>query len=75
MLLNVSMQQNCLMSFPFRPLFPPRRYDVPSRGSKPSALIAELQQHFDPELQEWLLREMAENRDKVVAAKKVSIAL
>lgn len=39
-------------------------FDFKAGGGKGSLLKAEMEQHFDPVTTAWLLREMAENRDK-----------
>jgi len=48
-------------------------YDVKADAKQPgsSKLIAEMHKEFDEETRKWMLREMAENRDKAKAASKV----
>ena len=44
------------------------RYDASAKGS---SLESALSEFFDADLAQWLLTEMAQNRDKAVGAKKV----
>lgn len=44
-------------------------YDVGRPGSKLGAALAQL---FEPDMVQWLLLEMAQNRDKGTSAKKVA---
>ena len=44
-------------------------YDV---GSAPSALEAALNDFFPADLAQWLLKEMAQNRDRSLESKKVN---
>lgn len=47
------------------------RYDVTKQNPRGKVLAAALDETFDDELSNWLLAEMAENRDKHVGPNKV----
>ena len=49
------------------------RYDVTKKHPQGKILGAALSQVFDPELTNWFLAELAENRDRHVGPKKVSL--
>ena len=50
-------------------------YDVSKKHPQGKTLGAALGQVFDPEVTSWLLAELAENRDKHVGPKKVTVTL